>query len=110
MRITEENGITIYEEEPEDVTVPFVSIDIIRAEYVGEYSLHLWFADGVSHVVDFAPFILQARNPMTTKYRDKALFQDFSIEYGNLYWNDHEMCFSTLNLYENSVIEYRGFG
>jgi hypothetical protein len=109
MRITQENGITIYEDET-DYDAEVINIDILRAEYVGEYSLHLWFADGVNHVVDFAPFILQARNPMTTKYRDKALFQNFTIEYGNLHWNDHEMCFSTVHLHENSVIEYHGFG
>lgn len=85
-------------------------ISIIRADYIGEYSIHLWFADGTHHTVDFAPFLLHARNPMTTKYRDTNLFQNFTIEYGNLHWNRYEMCFQTSTLYSSSAIEYHGFG
>ena len=76
---------------------------IIHAEYVGEYKIHLWFSDGKNHVVDFEPFLMSARNPMTTQYRDLQKFRQFRLVYGNLDWNDYEMCFSTEDLYNNDI-------
>jgi hypothetical protein len=86
------------------------TLEIVRAEYVGGYTLRLEFSDGRIHPVDFAPFILHARNPMTTKYKDTKHFQSFEIEHGNLHWNKYEMCFATDELYRSAVIEYHGFG
>ncbi len=78
-------------------------IDIVRAEYVGGYKIHLWFSDGKNHVVDFEPFLLSARNPMTTQYRDIEKFRQIRLIHGNLDWNDYEMCFSVEDLYNNDV-------
>jgi hypothetical protein len=86
------------------------SIEIVRVEHEGGYRLHLWFADLSDHSVDFAPFLLHARNPMTTKYQDLSLFQNFALDHGNLHWNNYEMCFETAFLYENRVVEYNGLG
>ena len=35
-------------------------INIITAEPVGDYHLHLTFDDGKEHVVDFKPFLTRA--------------------------------------------------
>jgi hypothetical protein len=78
-------------------------LDIIRAEYVGGYKIHLWFSDGKNHVVDFEPFLMSARNPMTTQYRDVKKFRQFRLDYGNLDWNDYEMCFPVADLYEGKI-------
>ncbi|MGH7595362.1 MAG: DUF2442 domain-containing protein [bacterium] len=78
-------------------------LDIIRAEYIGGYKLHLWFSDGKNHVVDFEPFLMSARNPMVTQYRDIEKFRKFRLVYGNLDWNDYEMCFSVEDLYNNDI-------
>lgn len=40
---------------------------------------------------------------MTKKYLDKNLFQSFSLEYGDLIWNDYEMCFPIWDLYEGDI-------
>ncbi len=93
-----------------DYAAEVQSISIVRAEYIGAYKLHLWFADGKNHTVDFEPFLLHARNLMTTKYHDKKLFQNFTVEHGNIHWNDYEMCFESANLYSNPRVEYKGFG
>ena len=74
-------------------------LDIIRAEYVGGYKIHLWFSDGKNHVIDFGPFLMSARNPMVAQYRDIEKFRQFRLVYGNLDWNDYEMCFSIEDLY-----------
>jgi hypothetical protein len=78
-------------------------LDIIRAKYVDEYKIHLWFSDGKDHVVDFESFLMTARNPMVTQYRDIEKFRQFRLVYGNLDWNDFEMCFSVEDLYNNDI-------
>jgi hypothetical protein len=40
---------------------------------------------------------------MARKYLDKKLFRDFKIEYGDIIWNDYEMCFPIGDLYEGKV-------
>ena len=79
------------------------AIDVIRAEYVGQYKIHLWFSDGKNHVVDFEPFLRSAGNPMSRKYLEPELFRQFSLDYGNLQWHDYEMCFSTGDLYNDDI-------
>ncbi len=78
-------------------------IAIVRAEYLKDYKIHLWFSDGKEHVVDFEPFLKTARNPMATRYRDVKAFKQFRLEHGNLNWNDYEMCFALEDLYNNDV-------
>jgi hypothetical protein len=78
-------------------------IDIVRAEYVDGYRIHLFFNDGKEHIVDFGPFLCNARNPVFKKYRDVSEFKNFTIVYGNLDWNDYEMCFPVADLYEGKI-------
>ncbi len=76
---------------------------INKAICVGEYQISFIFSDGVEKVVDFSDFLHNARNPMTKKYLDKRLFENFSIEYGDVVWNDYEMCFPVWDLHEGKV-------
>ena len=41
---------------------------------------------------------------MTKKYLDKQLFKKYSIEYGDIIWNDYEMCFPIWDLHERENI------
>jgi hypothetical protein len=102
--------IQVHSNDHTDYDAAVEPISILCAQYEGEYKLHLWFADQTHHTVDFEPFLLNARNPMTTKYRDLTLFQGFTIEHGNLHWNDYELCFETAFLHDHRVVEYHGFG
>lgn len=79
------------------------TIDIVRAEYVTEYKIHLVFSDGRSHTVDFEPFLRNAKNPAATQYLDVQKFKQFRLLYGNLDWNDYEMCFAIDDLYNNNI-------
>lgn len=79
------------------------TIDIVRAEYVTEYKIHLVFSDGRSHTVDFEPFLRNAKNPAATQYLDMQKFKQFRLAYGNLDWNDYEMCFAIEDLYNNDI-------
>ncbi len=40
---------------------------------------------------------------MSKKYLDKALFQKFTIEYGDIIWNDYELCFPIWDLHEGNI-------
>ena len=78
-----------------------VSID--RAEYKGDYVINLQFSDGVEKTIDFESFLKNAKNPMTKKYIDKELFKSYTIEFGDLIWNDYEMCFPIWDLHEGRI-------
>lgn len=78
-------------------------ISIEKAEYKGDYVINLHFSDGVERNIDFSNFLQNAKNPMTKKYLDKELFQSFKIVYGDLIWNDYEMCFPIWDLHEGKI-------
>jgi len=78
-------------------------ISIEKAKYIGDYKIDFFFSDGVHKQIDFSGFLLKAKNPMTKKYLDKQLFQSFDIEYGDIVWNDYEMCFPIWDLHEGTI-------
>jgi len=78
-----------------------VSID--KAVYLDGYKIKFDFSDGVSQTIDFESFLKSAKNPMTKKYLDQDKFRGFSIEYGDIVWNDYEMCFPIWDLHEGRI-------
>lgn len=78
-------------------------ISIVKAQYLEEYKIKVQFSDGIERIVDFSEFLQTAKNPMTRKYLDKELFQNFSINYGDIVWNDYEMCFPIWDLHEGHL-------
>jgi hypothetical protein len=78
-------------------------IEIIKAEYIDGFRLHLWFNDRSHRIVDFGPFLHAARHPSLQKYRTVSRFKKFRVLYGNLDWNDYEMCFPLADLYDGKV-------
>ena len=59
-------------------------IYIERAEYTGGLTLHLFFSDGTSRIVDFEPFILDNPHPQYNRYIEPKNFKKFTIENGNV--------------------------
>ena len=78
-------------------------ISINKADYIGEYKIKFLFSDGIERMIDFADFLKNAKNPMTRKYLDKKLFKNYSIDYGDIIWNDYEMCFPIWDLHEGNI-------
>jgi len=78
-------------------------ISIKSAEYVQDYKIKLSFSDGIERTIDFSEFLKNAKNPMTIKYRNEQLFKNFTIEYGDIIWNDYEMSFPVWNLHEGKI-------
>lgn len=70
-----------------------------EAKYVPRHRVDIKFNDGTHRVVDFGPFLRQAKNPMFTKYRRTKEFKSFHIQDGDLMWGDYEMIFPIMDLY-----------
>lgn len=78
-------------------------ISIDKAEFIGDYQIKFSFSDGVVQLIDFSEFLMNAKNPMTKKYLDQNLFRNFSIVYGDIIWNDYELCFPIWDLHEGKI-------
>ena len=78
-------------------------IEIINANYIKDYKITFEFSDGIKQVVDFEEFLASAKNPMSKKYLDKNLFKKFKIEFGDIVWNDYEMCFPIWDLHTGKI-------
>ena len=78
-------------------------LEITKAEYIAGYKIRLTFNDGAVRVVDFGPFLMKARNPDTTDYRDLQRFKRFRIQDGDLMWGDFQMIFPILDLYRGKI-------
>jgi len=40
---------------------------------------------------------------MIRAYLDPEKFKQFAVEYGDLHWNDYDLCFSIADLYEGRI-------
>lgn len=78
-------------------------ISIEAAEYLEDYKLRLEFSNGQERIVDFEPFLRNSLNPMIRKYLDLEKFKKFSLEYGDLFWDDYDLCFPIADLYEGQI-------
>ena len=56
---------------------------VIRADYRGEYRLHLRFNDGSEKTVDFRDWL---QGPVFEPLRDTAYFRRFFIDGGTVTW------------------------
>lgn len=75
-----------------------------EAKYVPRHRVDIKFNDGTHRVVDFGPFLKQARNPMFTKYRRPKEFKSFHIQDGDLMWGDFEMIFPIVDLHRGQIL------
>ena len=78
-------------------------IFVTDASICGELTLCLRFNDNTRQRVDFSDFILSSANPHIRKYADPKLFATFEITDGDLQWNDYDLCFPVIDLYENRI-------
>lgn len=76
---------------------------ILEAKSLGNYQIQLAFSDGFNRVMDFGPFLRSSAHPDIRKYIDPQNFDGFSIESGDLVWNDYELCFPLVDLYEGNI-------
>jgi len=80
---------------------PYISIK--EAKYLDGYKIHFKFDDNKENVLDFERFILNSMHPEIRKYKDKNLFENFTLEYGDIEWNDYELAFPIYDLYQGKI-------
>ena len=78
-------------------------IAIKKAEYVSSYKILFTFSDGVKREIGFEGFLKSATHPQTRKYLDISLFKQFKIVEGDIDWNDYELCFPIMDIYEGNI-------
>ncbi len=89
--------VTTYEDSEADL------IEVVAAQYVGNFTIRTTFSDGASRVVNFKPFLERSLHPSIRKYLDERAFLSFKIVDGNLNWNGYELIFPLEDLYENKI-------
>lgn len=78
-------------------------IEITTARYLNQYKIEFEFNDECKTIVDFEPFLNQAKNPMLKKYLDINQFKNFTVRDGDIDWNDYELCFPIADIYEGHL-------
>ena len=78
-------------------------IDLTEAQYHQGYQLRLQFSDGTERLIDFEPFLRRSKHPQIQSYLNPDQFKQFQIVDGNLDWNDFELCFPLIDLYEGTI-------
>ncbi|MEZ4886912.1 MAG: DUF2442 domain-containing protein [Chitinophagales bacterium] len=81
-------------------------ITISKAKYLYDYTLEIEFDNGVIQKVDFAPFLTSSPHLEVKKYLNVFLFRKFTLENGQLYWNDYDLIFPIGDLYTNDIKPY----
>ena len=85
-----------------------IELNVNAARWVSGYQLEITFSDGTSRLVDFEVFLKEADQPEVRKYLEIEKFKGFTITFGNLVWNDYDLCFSIEDLYSDSIQAHRG--
>lgn len=80
-----------------------MTISITKAAYLKDYKIRVLFSDKTEQIVDFERFLSTAKNPMTKKYLDLHLFKKFQIKYGDLEWNNYELCFPVWDMHQGKI-------
>jgi hypothetical protein len=78
-------------------------LEVVEATHVETYKLRLDFNDGTKRIMDFAPFLRRAQNPMITQYRQLGKFKSFHLHQGDLMWGDFEMIFPIADLHRGEI-------
>lgn len=78
-------------------------IEITDVEHVSGLKLRIKFNDCNERLIDFEPFLRNSRHPEIRKYMNPDVFKQFKIEYGDLIWNDYDLCFPISDLYEGKI-------
>ncbi len=78
-------------------------IEIVSAQYIGDYAVRIFFSDGLKKLVDFKPFLENSFHPSIRKYLDESKFKNYQVIEGNLNWNDYDLIFPLESLYEGKL-------
>lgn len=78
-------------------------LEINSAKYLSDYVIRVEFSDGIEKLIEFKPFLTKSLHPSILKYKDEKKFSNFSIQNGNLNWNDYDLIFPISELYKGEI-------
>ena len=78
-------------------------VQIEKVHYLAGYKLRIQFHDGHESIVDFGPFLNGSVHPSIREYLKLERFKKFTLEDGVLHWNDFDLVFPMVDLYEGRI-------
>ena len=78
-------------------------VSLLKADYVGDFVIQIYFSDGTERKVDFKNFLKSSYHPSIQKYLDEDRFKTYQIIDGNLTWGDYDMIFPLWDLYQGEI-------
>ena len=93
---------SLYPDYKENITsMELKDLHVVKAEYVGDISLNIFFSDGTSRTIDFRPYITSHPHPQYDRYLEPKYFKKFTIEHGNVVWGKNwDLIFPIEKLYK----------
>ncbi len=86
-----------------DYTKESRDLKILKAKYLSDFVIRIFFNDSTEMLVDFKPFLQKSNHPAISKYLNEDKFADYKIIDGNLNWNDYDMIFPIWDLYQGKI-------
>ncbi len=71
--------------------------NIIKAEYINDYKINLFFEDGKNGIIDLKEYV--SKGDIFSKFTDMDYFKKFYIENGILTWGQGEVDIAPETLY-----------
>ncbi len=62
-------------------------LSVQKAEYAGDYKIHLIFNNGMEGTADLQITVLSDSRPIFSKLKDQRDFQDFRIQHNTVIWS-----------------------
>jgi hypothetical protein len=79
------------------------TINILRAKYINDYKIEIFFNDKSNKVIDFYLFLSKNSHPQYDKYKELKNFRKFKIENGNIVWGKNwDLVFPVFDLYNGT--------
>lgn len=73
---------------------------ITKAEYIKDYQIKVYFADGTIKSIDLFDFLSTSSHPLINKYLNVELFRQFQIDSGVICWGENEFDLNPETIYK----------
>lgn len=80
------------------------SLAVIRAIYVADYKIHIFFNDGTDKIVDFESYLFNYEFTYP-EYKKLTKFKTFKVEKGELVWGKNwDIIFPVYKLHSGKIL------
>ncbi len=80
------------------------SLTVLKAIYVSEYKIHIYYSDGTDNIVDFEDYLFNYEHTYP-EYRKISKFKTFKVDKGELVWGKSwNIIFPVHKLHANKIV------